>query len=65
MIESQQAAASDQKERTKKMEVELMQANEKLGVYNKTRYDEVGHLEKKLVETKQNEERLKTEFNDH
>ena len=32
------------------MEAELLQANEKLQFYSKSRYDEVGQLEKKLME---------------
>ena len=46
------------------MEAELLQANEKLQFYSKSRYDEVGQLEKKLIESKQKEERLQTELND-
>jgi hypothetical protein len=48
--------ASDQKERIKRLEAELLQANERAAT--KTRSDEVSLLEKRLAEIKQNESRL-------
>lgn len=62
MIENQQAAASEQKERTKRLEGELALAQEKISASSKTKYDEVGQLEKRLQEAKQNEGRLQAAY---
>lgn len=64
LIENQQAATNEQKERCKKLEAELSNANDKINAQGKSKGDEVGQLEKKLQETKANESRLTSALNE-
>jgi predicted nuclease with TOPRIM domain len=58
LIESQQASTNEQKEKCKRLEGELASANERISAQGKSKGDEVGSLEKKLQEIRQNESRL-------
>lgn len=64
MLESQQATVNEQKDRCKKLEAELVAANEKINLQGRSKGDEVGQLEKKLQEYKQNESRLQSALAD-